>query len=145
MDLKAAKDVAHELMDHHGLSGWLFGFDNAKRRCGNCNFAQLKITLSRHYVTMNDESEVRDTILHEIAHALAGFKAGHGPEWRKVARSVGARPQRCADASVSMPKAPWRVTCASGHNLGTRHRRSRNMSIYLCRLCRTPLRYVANT
>jgi predicted SprT family Zn-dependent metalloprotease len=145
MDLETAGDLARDLMDDHGLGAWGFAFDNAKRRCGNCHFGKWRITLSRYYVRMNDEAEVRDTILHEIAHAMAGVDAGHGPIWRKVAQNIGAKPQRCADSSVSMPKPPWRLTCASGHNLGTRHRRSRNMSHYVCRLCRTPLQFVPNT
>lgn len=145
MDLDKAGDLARDLMDDYGLGAWSFAFDNARRRCGNCNFSKWTITLSRHYVRMNDAPEVEDTIRHEIAHAIAGFKAGHGPEWKAVALSIGARPQRCADASVEMPTAPWKLVCASGHVLGTRHRRSRSMAHYLCHLCRTSLRYVPNT
>ena len=37
-----------------------------------------------------DPREVRDTILHEIAHALAGAKAKHGPAWKAIARRLGA-------------------------------------------------------
>jgi len=144
MDLSRAASIARDLMDDHGLGTWGFAFDNAKRRCGNCNFGKWKITLSRHYVAMNDEAEVLDTILHEIAHALAGFKAGHGPDWQKVARRIGATPKRCA-SNVAMPKAPWRLVCASGHFLGERHRRNRNMQHYRCRTCMTPLRYIPNT
>lgn len=144
MDQDKAGDMARDLMDDYGLALWAFAFDNAKRRCGNCNFGKRKITLSRHYVAMNEEWEIRDTILHEIAHAIAGFKAGHGPEWRKVARRIGATPQRCADASVEMPKAPWKIVCATGHVVGTRHRRNRQMAQYACGRCRTPLRYVPN-
>lgn len=144
MDQDKAGDMARDLMDDHGLALWSFAFDNAKRRCGNCNFGKRKITLSRHYVSMNEEWEIRDTILHEIAHAIAGFEAGHGPNWKGVARRIGATPKRCADASVAMPKAPWKIVCATGHILGTRHRQSRNMTSYVCRTCRTPLRYVPN-
>jgi len=144
MDLETAGDLARDLMDDHGLGSWGFGFDNAKRRCGNCHFGKWRITLSRYYVSMNNEAEVRDTILHEIAHAMAGADAGHGLVWQKVARSIGAKPQRCADASVSMPKPPWKIVCASGHTLGTRHRRRRDMKFHVCGRCRTPLYYVHN-
>lgn len=144
MDQDKAGDMARDLMDDHGLALWSFAFDNAKRRCGNCDFGRRKITLSRHYVAMNDEWEIRDTILHEIAHAIAGFKAGHGPDWRKVAVRIGATPKRCADASVEMPKAPWKLVCATGHVVGFRHRRNRNMAHYGCGKCRSPLRYVSN-
>ena len=38
---------------------------------------------------------LRNTMLHEIAHAIAGYQAAHGPTWRTVARQVGAKPERC--------------------------------------------------
>ena len=144
MDLDKAGDMARDLMDDHGLALWSFAFDNAKRRCGACFNSKRKITLSRHYVSLNDEWDVRDTVLHEIAHAIAGYKAGHGPEWKAVARRIGATPNRCADASVEMPKAPWKIVCATGHVVGLRHRRNRNMAHYACRLCMKPLRYIPN-
>jgi len=145
MDLNEAQDLAVNLMaEYPSLYWWSFGFDRAKQRCGNCNYRTRKITLSIYYVSMNTEADVRDTILHEIAHAIAGHKAGHGPEWKKVARNIGAKPQRCADASVAMPKAPWKIVCATGHVLGFRHRRSRTTYDYACRLCMTQLRYVPN-
>lgn len=144
MDLHEASFLARDLMDYHGLLLWGFGFDRAKRRCGNCNFGKRKITLSRHYTELNSRQEVTDTVLHEIAHAIAGFKAGHGPEWKRVAQRIGAKPQRCADASVEMPKAKWRLMCQEGHDFGPRHRRSKSMDYHICGRCRTGLRYVLN-
>ena len=41
--------------------------------------------------------EVKDTILHEIAHALAVARAGHGPAWKTVARRIGATPKAHAE------------------------------------------------
>ena len=41
--------------------------------------------------------EVRDTILHEIAHALAGAKARHGPAWKAIAKRLGATPKARAE------------------------------------------------
>ncbi len=77
MKLEDAENLALTLMEDNGVGTWSFRFDNAKRRCGACFYSRRTITLSRHFVTLNDEAEVRDTILHEIAHAFAGAKAGH--------------------------------------------------------------------
>jgi hypothetical protein len=33
--------------------------------------------------------KIRWILLHEIAHALAGESAGHGPQWQRKARSLG--------------------------------------------------------
>ena len=38
-----------------------------------------------------------DTILHEIAHAIAGANAGHGPVWKAVAKRIGAAPRARAE------------------------------------------------
>lgn len=126
MTLKDAEYLAFALMEYHGLhrDGWTFEFDRAKRRNGCCSWGDRKIYLSRYYVTLNDESLVRDTILHEIAHALTpvqrtrngrGRWDHHGPAWKATAVRIGARPIRCksADEVKSMPVAPgkYQVKC----------------------------------
>ena len=71
MNLKDAEELALSLMRKHGLSHWEFGFDRAKRRFGACNFSKKRISLSKYLTEVNEIEQVRDTILHEIAHALA--------------------------------------------------------------------------
>src|SRR5688572_16549717 len=99
MNLYAARDLAHSLLRQHGLhdAGWTFRFDHARRRFGSCRYRAKVVTLSRHLTFLNDEPQVRDTILHEIAHALAGHAAGHGDEWKRMCVTVGANPRRCYD------------------------------------------------
>jgi len=36
-----------------------------------------------------------NTFWHELAHILAGWGAGHGPEWKRVMRRLGRVPDRC--------------------------------------------------
>ena len=86
MELEAARRLALGLMREHRVPGdWLFEFDRSKVRFGRCHYGRKEISLSRHLVELNDEAEVRDTILHEIAHALgAGLGMGRsGGGWRK--------------------------------------------------------------
>ncbi|MEO0515334.1 MAG: SprT-like domain-containing protein [Planctomycetota bacterium] len=72
MDLPSAGQLAHHLMQTHGLpaAGWTFRFNQRKRTLGLCNFTAKRLELSAPFVTRNDEPQVRDVILHEIAHAL---------------------------------------------------------------------------
>ena len=78
MNLFEASILARSLMSEHGLADWGFAFDHARRRFGACNYTRRRITLSRPLTLLNGIDEVRDTILHEIAHALCpGDK--HGP------------------------------------------------------------------
>ena len=142
--LELARDMALTEMRNHGITGWSFKFDNAKRRCGSTQYGKKTITLSRPYVLLNSEKEVLETILHEIAHVIAGPEAGHGPQWRKAARSVGAKPVRCAGPEVNLPKPKWRLVCANSHVIGHRHRRSKSMTdSYRCR-CGGALKYILN-
>ena len=74
--------TANRLLVEHGLAqqGWRFKFDRARLRAGQCRYRSKTITLSKHYVALNVTTrpeEVLDTILHEIAHALAGGRHGH--------------------------------------------------------------------
>ena len=110
-----AEHEALMLMGRHGLSGWQFRFNRLKRRCGLCHFPvdgnPGVIELSIYFVELNDEPDIRDTILHEVAHALAGERGDyhHGAIWKKMARLVGAKPTACS-SQKRMPGA-WQATC----------------------------------
>jgi len=103
--------LARRLMDIHGLPDWGFSFDRSRRRFGVCNWSAKTIGLSRLLTELNDEAHVRDTILHEIAHALAGRQTGHGRKWREAAVLVGATPRRCYDRTVALPPLPLLLRC----------------------------------
>jgi len=91
-------------LDEHGLSelGWTGALDNALRRFGSCSRHAKRITLSRHLATINTDEETLDTVLHEVAHALAWVEhdedCGHDGRWQAIASRVGARPERTVDA-----------------------------------------------
>lgn len=145
MNLEDAENLALTLMEDNGIGNtWSFRFDNAKRRCGACFHSRRTITLSRHFVRLNGEAEVRDTILHEIAHAIAGFKAGHGVLWQRVASLLGARPERCA-TGVDMPEGNVEGVCAPDCTVRhTRHRMppKRLANAYQCNHCRSTVTWV---
>jgi predicted SprT family Zn-dependent metalloprotease len=144
MDLDNAAMHARNMMELYQLDGWSFAFDNAKRRCGACYWGRRTITLSRHFVRLNNAAEVHDTILHEIAHALAGKAAGHGAYWRQVARQLGARPERCAE-NVEMPEGGVEGVCAencTGRHVRHRMPPARLLNAYACRRCNEDITWV---
>ena len=57
-------------MDKNGLLGWGLELDFAKVRAGACHFGERKISFSRHFLKNSDKKDIKDTVLHEIAHAL---------------------------------------------------------------------------
>lgn len=119
-------------MSLHLDASWTFAFDNAKRRAGACDFRRKRITVSRYLSARYDDETNRQTLLHEIAHALAGPTAGHGPRWKSVAHSIGYRGGVTHDGETATELAPWVGTCPAGHTV-YRHRRSnRTLSCARC-------------
>lgn len=113
MNIREAELMAINLMEKHGLfdEGWFFEFDRAQRRFGCCHHRTKTITISKPLVKLNEEHHVKDTILHEIAHALVGSRNGHNRIWKNKAFEIGADPTRCYDSTVVQPKAKWLGTC----------------------------------
>jgi predicted SprT family Zn-dependent metalloprotease len=128
VDLRNAEALARTLMDDHGLHDVEFRWSRARRTFGVARVrtermgrrviseTPLSITLSSVLTEMNDESQVRDTILHEIAHCLAGHQAGHGWAWKLKCREVGADPTRCCGDDVVAPPHRWVGSCPNGHS-----------------------------
>jgi predicted SprT family Zn-dependent metalloprotease len=129
-----AAELARQLMDAHGLNDWRFRFNNRKQALGICCHSDRRIELSRYFVKDNDAAAVRDTLLHEIAHAIAGHDAGHGPRWRAVCRRIGARPER-VDRKANMPAGQWVAVCRQCGHAYDRHRRPMKRAVYYCRDC----------
>ena len=152
MDLHQAEQLARDLMDEHGVTadGWQFAWSNGKRQLGAAQIRrkknpkagkvveQKRIKLSRHLVRLNDDDEVRDTILHEIAHAIAGLENGHNAKWKAVCRRIGAKPQRLAGEGVNVVEARYTIVCGiCEKGIGKRHRRMRKdrLDASYCRSC----------
>lgn len=132
--------LALDLMAKHGLfeQGWYFAWDRAVKRFGCCNWTKRRLSLSRVLAPTCTPEEIRNTILHEIAHALAGHQQGdsHGWMWRQTAIRIGARPERCMDVSNKvMPKARYTLVCPNCGIESPRHRKTKKMENIACRKC----------
>lgn len=136
MNATEAKVLATKLMNEHGLiaSGWRFEFDNAKRRFGVCRYRRKVVGLSLPLVKLNSEAQVRDTILHEIAHALVGSGHGHGHVWKRKAIEIGCNGERCYSVTdVVAPQSKYQAICPSCGHIHRAHRiKKRKASCGLC-------------
>lgn len=135
MELHKAHQLALLLMAQHGIAqqGWTFSFDNASIRFGVCRGARKEISLSRKLTLVNDESAVKDTILHEIAHALVGCRHMHDEVWKAKAREIGCRPEQFYGEEVIKSPGSYTAECRSCKRTFTRIRKpGRHQSCGYC-------------
>lgn len=82
-------EVARKLLDKHGLQDWQFKFQRMSPpgTWGHCDYASKTIRIDFESCPPR---QFRQTLLHEIAHALTpAEKEKHGIEWLKKAEEVG--------------------------------------------------------
>lgn len=123
MELTQAKQLAQDLMRLHNLTGWNFKFDNAKTRVGFCRYRFKTISLSKYFVPKLTSEEVKDTILHEIAHAFTGKKNGHNHIWQQKAREIGCNAERLYRGEARV-KPKFKGICPVCGKTIYRHRRN---------------------
>jgi predicted SprT family Zn-dependent metalloprotease len=126
MDKHKAEAMAIELIAAHlnknpGAPRWRFQWNSRSAAAGLCSYYSRTIELSAKLVPYAEEAEVRDTILHEIAHALTPGHH-HDKVWSAKAREIGADGKRCYSeeskpATMAARKlfAKYVGTCPNGH------------------------------
>lgn len=109
-----------------------------RRKLGHCRFRfgkPYEIEVARS-LTLDPrlQEQALETLRHEAAHALAGYEAGHGPEWKRWASRLGARPtaacrsgdlttdEQRALRETTARQAKWTVGCRECVTVGHRHR-----------------------
>ena len=140
MELNVVRMLADKLLDEHGLieKGWRFSFDRAKRRAGSCKFSKKEITIAKAYAEQQEGMEIKNTILHEIAHALVGSQHGHSQIWRKKAKEIGCDASRCHHIVFSKPK--YVLTCYNRCFEVSRYRVNQSfMQSKICSKCNSKL------
>ena len=132
-------NLARSEMDKNGLLDWKLDLDHAKVRAGACFFREKKISFSRDFIKNSNKSEIYDTILHEIAHALVGPKHGHDIVWKNMAKKLGCSAKRCHTLEFSDYK--WIRYCENNCWEQKTHRRKSNL---ICRKCGASVSYKKN-
>lgn len=90
LDRNAASKLCRAELDKYGLTDWgvRLTTDLNKPFLGLCTYKDKCIILNAHHIDIHPDLEVKDTILHEVAHALCPGQ-GHNEVWAKKARELG--------------------------------------------------------
>lgn len=159
MELAKAARLARELMNKHGLENIRFKWSRMKKAYGCCHTIRIGgkyaidyISLSKVLTPLSPDEKVKDTILHEIAHALDALRnnnVGHGHTWKRICREIGADPKashyipQVAEAKIANKLYKYAAVCDcpyhQGKVLGHFHRRPKAK---VCTRNRHPIRFV---
>ena len=84
----AVRHVPIEISSRMGSSGAKTVFE-APRGSASPRVRCIRLSLPILSVRANFDTSLRDVMLHELAHCIAGRAAAHGPRWRTVCRAIG--------------------------------------------------------
>jgi len=80
------------ILRDYGLYEWRLELhDYPTHWLGITNFTLAKITLLKNYVENGNPESVKDTFLHEVAHALTG--PDHDSRWEAACARIGCTAQ----------------------------------------------------
>lgn len=139
-----ADDVAHladitalaEALIGKHIPGWSFAFNRQRRTLGLCRYRERRIELSRLHALRGTLADAESTLIHEIAHALAGPNTAHGPRWRAQMRALGAEPVVTATVMPNPDDYPWAVVHRHNETLtwiAGRYRRPKRAAFWYVR------------
>jgi predicted SprT family Zn-dependent metalloprotease len=134
MDLKVIEEIARQELMRNGLHGWTFGLARTRRRLGVCKYREKWIEIAEYYARNSPEESVLDTLRHEIAHAIAGPAAKHGPGWKAVAVRLGAIPRSCESSGRAVVQpGTWQAKCPACEKTVHLYRTPKGLTAYRCR------------
>ena len=144
--LKEIKLRADNLLRQYQRSGhlgadWRIALDTSPRRAGSCAHAARTIYLAVGHCLIAPNDEVTDTILHEIAHAIAGARHGHDAHWRRIAAALGCSAKRCTSETHTATRWIGKCGCTKPHHRQVLTRRTRGAR---CLRCHEPISWRIN-
>lgn len=142
--------LALEYMKEHGLieRGWTVGFNRRRNSLGLCRHDVKRIEFSAILIPGVSDSDVLNTVLHEIAHAMVGDGHGHNSIWRRQFVAIGGNGQRLTRSVAAehiQSIAKYKVYCGAGEYLGTTNRKTKRLTNALCKTHHKPIVLVPNS
>ena len=138
MERKEIILMAHDLMSKYSeLDSWRFSFNNYKKAFGLCSYTTRTIYISSYFCDSMTDIAIKDTLIHEIAHALT---RGHHHDnvWRRKCIELGGVPERTASVSKSLIEgtilqSKYTLTCpCCGYKIPKHREIKRSISCGVC-------------
>ena len=123
---------AKSILSGIGLSDWSVWSNNSYSVIGKAEFDRKRMVFSKRYIMKATKEEFRKVVLHEAAHVIAGYDAGHGEEFVKVCRHISPDEpydSHCITASIHK----YNITCPQCGDIG---QTNKNTPLY-CEPCAT--------
>jgi len=91
-----------------------------RRTLGSYMPSRKQIAISSRLLAMGEEDDIRQVVLHEVAHAIVHARWGdkpsaHGREFRAVCGEIGAKPRRYVDVTTEQWSSQVRYLSKCGH------------------------------
>lgn len=131
-------ETTSRLLAAHGLHDWHVTSDKAIHRLGYAHSGKKIISLSIYHLQNSDDSEIIDTIRHEVAHAIVGTRNKHNSLWKMKAIEIGARPKACGPAVKNIEtivKPKYSGICAKCGKAFYAYRRLKGMQNRIHAVC----------
>lgn len=136
LSFSAVQEKFNELQrDYSVLQSWRLTRDHAKRRAGVCYPLKKRIAISHYHIQLNSLSVIIDTLVHEVAHALAfelHNETGHGPHWRRWVTQLGGEAK--VTGNFSVPETHWVLVHKQSDSLvqlARRHRKNKRIKDFI--------------
>jgi predicted SprT family Zn-dependent metalloprotease len=105
----------------------------------------MVISLNPIMVTKNTLERCKETILHEIAHAIVGCVNGHNEVWKAQMVRMGLKPDRCWNYgnTIGTERYKYHAICPTCQQKYKLHK-IRSNTTYSCPKDKTRLSFVEN-
>jgi hypothetical protein len=133
---KSLKRRAATVVVDYGVRGYTVRVGAVEKGTwAHCDYVARELVFSRALLWC-DWVFVNQIILHEVAHALAGSKAGHGPTWKATAQGMGYRLGPVVPyADRGLGTHRWVAICETRQHSAIRYSRAAEDGVLGCRPC----------
>ncbi len=133
MKIEKVREIALDMMKKQKLRGWKIEFNNAIHGIGTCHFYDKVIKFSRKHCELASDTDVLDTIAHEVAHAVVGYNKGniHCDLWKAKCIELGGTGKVQWDDNNTIPHK-YKSVCKYCNTIYKRHTFKRNLSCSVC-------------